>query len=417
MSLSDYEVLTEIGKGAYSNVYKAKRISDQKIYALKKVKLTNLKEKEKRNALNEVRFLASIKNPNVISYKEAFFDESKNFLCLVMEYADGGDLLQRIQLYHKKGTYMSEGFLWNLIAQLANGLKALHELSIVHRDLKSANIFLTKDGKVKLGDMNVSKISKSCLEHTQTGTPYYASPEVWKDLPYDNKSDLWSLGCVVYEAVCLKPPFRAEDMSGLYKKVVKGEYSPIPRTFSNELLQVVQGLLQVNPSNRITCSQILSLPEIRRRLNDMSEGTSTSSLLQTINFSTKLKNVIEMFPKPNFEDSLETNSRNNNSLLLPTMKGRSPRLREASEVITRVHEERQKREKSLDNIRKQRKMILKENYGALKLPRVKYPQQRILPSEHRVSRELTIVARVKSEKINFKPTTNRSLIVKQPNLI
>ena len=178
MSLKEYEILSKIGEGAYSIVLKVKRESDQKVYAIKKVKLNKLKEKEKRNALNEVRFLASIKHINVISYKEAFYDDESQCLCLVMEYADAGDLYEKIQLYQKKGTYMSESFIWSLIIQLARGLKCLHDLNIVHRDLKSANVFLTREGKVKLGDMNVSKVAKGCLEHTQTGTPYYASPEV-----------------------------------------------------------------------------------------------------------------------------------------------------------------------------------------------------------------------------------------------
>lgn len=87
-------------------------------------------------------------------------------------------------------------------------------------------MFLTKEGIIKLGDMNVSKVSKGMCE-TQTGTPYYASPEVWKDQPYDKKSDIWSLGCVLYETITLKPPFRAEDMEGLYKKVIRGKRSMI----------------------------------------------------------------------------------------------------------------------------------------------------------------------------------------------
>jgi NIMA (never in mitosis gene a)-related kinase len=92
-------------------------------------------------------------------------------------------------------------------------------MNILHRDLKSANVFLNKSGSAKLGDMNVSKLAKKGLLLTQTGTPYYASPEVWRDLPYDNKSDIWSLGCVLYEMCALKPPFRADDMEGLFNKV------------------------------------------------------------------------------------------------------------------------------------------------------------------------------------------------------
>ena len=102
-----------------------------------------------------------------------------------------------------------------------------------------------KDGSAKLGDMNVSKVAKKGLLYTQTGTPYYASPEVWSDKPYDHKSDIWSLGCVLYESVALKPPFRAEDMNGLYKKVLKGMYPKIPNIYSPELAQIIKAMVQV----------------------------------------------------------------------------------------------------------------------------------------------------------------------------
>jgi NIMA (never in mitosis gene a)-related kinase 1/4/5 len=128
------------------------------------------------------------------------------------------------------------------------GLKALHDIQILHRDLKSANVFLNRDGSAKLGDMNVSKLAKKGLLYTQTGTPYYASPEVWKDQPYDSKSDIWSLGCVLYESVTLKPPFRADDMAGLYKKVTKGIYPKIPTHFSQDLNNTVKALMIVTPS-------------------------------------------------------------------------------------------------------------------------------------------------------------------------
>ena len=164
-----------------------------------------------------------------------------------MEFSDNGDLFQKITESQKKQMYIQEDEIWKIFIQIVRGLKSLHDVNIFHRDLKSANIFLSKDGTSKLGDMNVSKVAKKGLLYTQTGTPYYANPEVWRDQPYDHKSDIWSLGCVIYEAVTLKPPFRAEDMQGLYKKVLKGVYPKIPSIFSNELAQIIKMLIQVQP--------------------------------------------------------------------------------------------------------------------------------------------------------------------------
>lgn len=131
----------------------------------------------------------------------------------------------------------------------------LHDLKILHRDIKSANVFLNKNGMVKLGDLNVSKTSKS-LGNTQTGTPYYASPEIWKDEPYDKKSDIWSLGCVLYQMIALKPPFRANDMEGLYRKVIRGFYTRLPPQYSSDLNIVLKMLLQVTPHLRSSCGTI-----------------------------------------------------------------------------------------------------------------------------------------------------------------
>ncbi len=114
-------------------------------------------------------------------------------------------------------------------------------------------MFLNKDGSVKLGDLNVSKIAKMGLCYTQTGTPYYASPEVWQDKPYDLKSDIWSLGCVIYEMTTLKPPFTDTSMQGLCRKVMKGNYPPISKTFSNDLNSILASMLKVNASIRPSC--------------------------------------------------------------------------------------------------------------------------------------------------------------------
>jgi len=214
--------------------------------------MNNLSDKEKENALNEVRILASIKNANVVCYKEAFIDPDSQSLCIIMEYVDNGDLFQLIKRQQKLKKYIKEVNIWKIFIQVLRGLRALHELKIMHRDLKSANVFLYKDGTAKLGDLNVSKIIKAGLGYTQTGTPYYASPEVWKDKPYDFKSDIWSLGCVLYETITLRPPFRANDMQGLFDKVIKGSYPRIPKKFSPDLSMVIKGLLQVKAKNRPT---------------------------------------------------------------------------------------------------------------------------------------------------------------------
>ncbi|CAK58779.1 unnamed protein product (macronuclear) [Paramecium tetraurelia] len=289
-----------IGEGAYSIVYKVKRIEDNSEYALKKVNLTNLSDKEKQNALNEVRILASIKNPYIISYKEAFIDVNSNSLCIVMELADNGDLLQSIQKCAKSNTTMSENDILKITFQIASGLKALHDLKIFHRDLKSANVFLQSNGDVKLGDMNVSKVAKKGLLYTQTGTPYYASPEVWKDLPYDQKSDIWSLGCVTYEMAALKPPFRAEDMEGLYKKVIRGLYPKLPSQYSQDLQNVIRMMLQVQTNLRPTSYALTELPYFNRFKTHIIDDQS--KLLNTIIFPKNQISIANMLPKANYNN-------------------------------------------------------------------------------------------------------------------
>lgn len=183
--IKNFQILSKIGEGAYSQVYKVRRISDDTIYALKRVKFMQLKSKEKENALNEIRIIASIRHPNIICYKEAFWENNSNSLCIIMEYCDSGDLYQKILRYQKKQKLISEKEIWDIFIQTVRGLHQLHQNNILHRDIKSANIFLCKNGEVKIGDMNVSKLAKRGMLNTQTGTPYYASPEVWKDKPYN----------------------------------------------------------------------------------------------------------------------------------------------------------------------------------------------------------------------------------------
>lgn len=308
MSIQNFEVIKKLGEGAFSCVFKVNRKSDGLSYALKKVKMGNLSTKEKENALNEIRIMASFNHPNIIGYKEAFFDESSSTLCIVMELAEGGDLLKKITEHNSQRSNFSELEIWCTLVQIANGLKVLHNANIIHRDLKCANIFVSKDNIIKLGDLNVSKVNKRGLAYTQTGTPYYASPEVWRDKPYTFSSDIWSFGCVIYEMAALNPPFIASDMQGLYKKIIKGEYPSIPSGYSDSLSRVIRQLLQINPVKRPNCDQILEIPSVQRYINiNPTSEQEISSLLQTIKFDPLMRNLRTKLPTPTYDSNREIN--------------------------------------------------------------------------------------------------------------
>lgn len=164
---------------------------------------------------------------------------------------------------------MAEKEIWCIVVKALKALQTLHRLKIVHRDIKAANIFLSKgeeqeELEVKLGDLNVSKIAKMGLMKTQTGTPYYASPEVWRDQPYDYKCDIWSLGCVIYELAALRPPFMAKDMNGLFQKVTKGVFPNIPSRYSGELYFLISKMLTVDPLLRPSADALLELEILKK---------------------------------------------------------------------------------------------------------------------------------------------------------
>jgi len=146
-----------------------------------------------------------MRHPYIITYKESFMD--KKCLCIVMDFADGGDLYTKIANQKKVGKVCySEDQILDWFVQMALAIKHIHDKKILHRDLKTQNIFMTQSGQIKIGDFGIARVLQHTYDCAQTaiGTPYYLSPEICQEKPYNQKSDIWSLGCILYEMCTLR---------------------------------------------------------------------------------------------------------------------------------------------------------------------------------------------------------------------
>eukprot|EP00466_Bigelowiella_natans_P016412 jgi/Bigna1/37361/e_gw1.19.100.1 len=200
--MEKYEVLKKLGEGGFGKVFLAKLKRTGKTFVVKEL---DCSEKEnKKSAMKEIDFLEKMAHPNIIGYKEW-----KNLIYIAMDFADGGDLEEKIK--KQRGRYFREKKIVDWTIQICLALKHIHDRKILHRDIKSQNVFLMKNGMVKLGDFGIAKTLKhtEALAKTQIGTPYYLSPEICKNKPYANKSDMWAVGVLMYELCCLRHPFLA----------------------------------------------------------------------------------------------------------------------------------------------------------------------------------------------------------------
>ena len=238
-------------------------------YAVKVINTSEMSPVEKQRTVNEIRLLASVKHPNVCGYFEAFVEKKKLFI--VMEYAEKGDLHQRIKRRKvaRPIRRFREDLIWAAVIQIALGLKALHQRNIVHRDIKSSNVFINGDNSVTIGDLGVAKVIEKDFTKTMVGTPYYQSPEIWAATPYDTRIDVWSLGCVAYEMAALTYPFNARDYKSLGKKVLSGFRAghTLPKIYSPDLVDLIHRMLVLDPNRRITIEELLALPAVRQRLH------------------------------------------------------------------------------------------------------------------------------------------------------
>ncbi|RLN73087.1 hypothetical protein BBJ28_00003783, partial [Nothophytophthora sp. Chile5] len=287
--LDDYEVLKPIGKGKFSVVYKAKRRHDGQAVALKKIAIFDMMNaKAREKTLKEVRLVQSVSHPNIVQYLDAFIQN--NELYIAFEWAEAGDLKRQIRKANEKGVRFDERTIWRYFTQLCAAILYLHQERIMHRDLKPANIFLTLQGVVKVGDLGLGRhLSENTMEaHSKVGTPLYMSPEVLRGEGYDWKSDVWSMGCILYELAMLRSPFKSEglNLAGLFQKINKGDYQAVHEVYSEHLRILVTRMISLKAGDRPSVEEVwdlcrkrpssAALQEMRLRHQASVENNSTA---------------------------------------------------------------------------------------------------------------------------------------------
>nr|KAF6481234.1 NIMA related kinase 1 [Molossus molossus] len=262
--MEKYVKLQKIGEGSFGKAILVKSAEDGRQYVIKEINISRMSNKEREESRREVAVLANMKHPNIVQYRESF--EENGSLYIVMDYCEGGDLFKRINA--QKGILFQEDQILDWFVQICLALKHVHDRKILHRDIKSQNIFLTKDGTIQLGDFGIARVLNSTVELARTciGTPYYLSPEICENKPYNNKSDIWALGCVLYEMCTLKHAFEAGNMKNLVLKIISGSFPPVSLHYSFDLRCLLSQLFKRNPRDRPSVNSILEKGFIAKRI-------------------------------------------------------------------------------------------------------------------------------------------------------
>ena len=316
--IKNYIIKETLGKGAYGIVYKVQKKGTSDIYVIKQISLEGLTEKEKEEVKQEAFILSSIKSDFVVKYYDSFLDNDN--INIVMEYCDGGDLNEFILEKKNIGTLLEEKLIWKLFLKITIGLADIHKMKILHRDLKTLNIFLKHGLEVKIGDLGVAKVlSKNSFAQTVIGTPYYLSPEICQEKPYNDKSDVWALGCILYELCTFKHPFEAKHQGGLIYKILNNKPEPINSYYSKELGNLIFLLLDKNSKSRPSCIEILNnnmvinkikefgLIDYVKKINKSRNNSNKNKARKTIDFSS-INISKKYYSKQNSKDNIHSDN-------------------------------------------------------------------------------------------------------------
>ncbi|XP_045885450.1 serine/threonine-protein kinase Nek4 isoform X5 [Micropterus dolomieu] len=270
--MNNYTFIRVVGKGSYGEVHLVKHKTDRKQYVIKKLNLTTSSKRERRAAEQEAQLLSQLRHPNIVTYRESWEGDDCQ-LYIVMGFCEGGDLYHRLK--QQKGELLPEKQVVEWFVQIAMALQYLHERNILHRDLKTQNIFLTKTNIIKVGDLGIARVleNQNDMASTLIGTPYYMSPELFSNKPYNYKSDVWALGCCVYEMSTLKHAFNAKDMNSLVYRIVGGKLPQMPSKYDPQLGELIKSMLCKRPEDRPDVKLVLRQPYIKRQIAMFLEAT------------------------------------------------------------------------------------------------------------------------------------------------
>ncbi|KAE9043960.1 hypothetical protein PR001_g5564 [Phytophthora rubi] len=305
--MDKYVKVRKIGQGSFGCAYLATRkaangteSSEQLSKHQFVIKEVVLDPRDQASAQREARLLAALDHPNIIACKESFLlktptpnaaflgrhQRRPTVLCIVTEFADGGDLSHELARRTSRHEYFEPDDLLGLFVQVCLALKHLHDRKILHRDVKPANIFLTKSGVVKLGDLGVATVLSHTLACAQTsiGTPYYTAPEICLGKRYNAKADVWSLGCVLFEMASFSHAFEGRSQRQLFDNIVRGVTPRLPscgilNRIQRELQALVDDMLRKEPRARPSVNQLIRRPLVLARIQSFLSARALASEL------------------------------------------------------------------------------------------------------------------------------------------